>query len=93
MGLLKFSDLPVNPLVGARWKTFKEIVKGRKVEKGWKGKYYLTKGICAILSTLCYFEDKKYEEISELVGTSIGALKASYHIAVEKITTFIKSKE
>ena len=42
---------------------------------------------------LKYFEDKKYEEISELVGTSIGALKASYHIAVEKITNFIKSKE
>ena len=38
-------------------------------------------------------EDKKYEEISELVGTSIGALKASYHIAVEKITNFIKTKE
>lgn len=40
-----------------------------------------------------YFEEKKYEEISELVGTSIGALKASYHIAVEKITSFIKMKE
>lgn len=40
-----------------------------------------------------YFEDRKYEEISELVGTSVGALKASYHIAVEKITFFIKSKE
>ena len=63
MGLLKFSDLPVNPLVGARWKTFKKIVEGRKIEKGWKGKYYLTKGICAILSTLCYFEDKKYKKL------------------------------
>ena len=42
---------------------------------------------------LKYFEDKKYEEISELVGTSIGALKASYHIAEEKITNFIKTKE
>ena len=40
-----------------------------------------------------YFEDRKYEEISELVGTSIGALKASYHIAVEKISNFIKAKE
>lgn len=40
-----------------------------------------------------YFEDLKYEEISELVGTSVGALKASYHIAVEKVTNFIKSKE
>ena len=33
-----------------------------------------------------YFEEQKYEDISELVGTSVGALKASYHIAVEKIT-------
>lgn len=40
-----------------------------------------------------YFEDRKYEEISELVGTSVGALKASYHIAVEKITNFLRQKE
>lgn len=40
-----------------------------------------------------YFEDRKYEEISELVGTSVGALKASYHIAVEKITNFLRLKE
>jgi RNA polymerase sigma-70 factor (ECF subfamily) len=40
-----------------------------------------------------YFEDRKYEEISEIVGTSVGALKASYHIAVEKITNFLKLKE
>lgn len=40
-----------------------------------------------------YFEDKKYEEISSIVGTSVGALKASYHIAVEKITNFVKLKE
>jgi RNA polymerase sigma-70 factor (ECF subfamily) len=38
-----------------------------------------------------YFEDKKYEEISELAGTSVGALKASYHIAVEKITRFFNA--
>jgi len=37
-----------------------------------------------------YFEDKKYEEISGLVGTSVGALKASYHIAVKKITDFFR---
>ena len=40
-----------------------------------------------------YFEEKKYEEISDIVGTSIGALKATYHIAVEKITKYIKTKE
>jgi RNA polymerase sigma factor (sigma-70 family) len=36
-----------------------------------------------------YFEDLKYEEISEIVGTSVGALKASYHHAVKKIEAFV----
>jgi RNA polymerase sigma-70 factor (ECF subfamily) len=38
-----------------------------------------------------YFEDLKYEEISEIVGTSVGALKASYHHAVKKIEEYINS--
>lgn len=33
-----------------------------------------------------YFDDLKYEKISEILGTSVGALKASYHHAVKKIT-------
>ena len=37
-----------------------------------------------------YFEDMKYEEMSELLGTSVGALKASYHIAVKKIESFLE---
>ncbi|MDP2338108.1 MAG: sigma-70 family RNA polymerase sigma factor [Bacteroidota bacterium] len=32
-----------------------------------------------------YFDDLKYEEISAILGTSVGALKASFHIAVKKI--------
>lgn len=40
-----------------------------------------------------YFEEKKYEEISSIVGTSVGALKASFHIAMEKITNFIKARQ
>lgn len=36
-----------------------------------------------------YFEELKYEEISEIVGTSIGALKASYHHAVKKIEAIV----
>ncbi len=36
-----------------------------------------------------YFEELKYEEISDIVGTSVGALKASYHIAVKKIEEYI----
>ena len=38
-----------------------------------------------------YFEELKYEEISEIVGTSVGALKASYHHAVKKIEDFMKT--
>lgn len=36
-----------------------------------------------------YFEDMKYEDISEALGTSVGALKASYHHAVKKIEDYI----
>lgn len=36
-----------------------------------------------------YFEELKYEEISEILGTSVGALKASYHYAVKKIEAFV----
>jgi len=32
-----------------------------------------------------YFQDMKYEEISEVLGTSVGSLKASYHHARKKI--------
>lgn len=38
-----------------------------------------------------YFEEMKYEEISDVLETSVGALKASYHIAVKKIEQFIKN--
>lgn len=38
-----------------------------------------------------YFEDMKYEEISEILGTSVGALKASYHHAVRKIEDYFKN--
>lgn len=37
-----------------------------------------------------YFQEMKYDDISEILGTSIGALKASYHHAVQKITTFFE---
>lgn len=36
-----------------------------------------------------YFDDLKYEEISEILGTSVGGLKASFHIAVKKIEDYL----
>lgn len=38
-----------------------------------------------LIFNMKYFDDLKYEEISEILGTSVGALKASFHIAVKKI--------
>ena len=37
-----------------------------------------------------YFDELKYEEISEILETSVGALKASYHLAVKKLETYLK---
>lgn len=38
-----------------------------------------------------YFDEMKYEEIAEITGTSVGALKASYHLAVKKIEQILQS--
>lgn len=37
-----------------------------------------------------YYDALKYDEIEEILGTSVGALKASYHHAVKKIEEFLK---
>lgn len=42
---------------------------------------------------LRYFDEMKYSDISQMLNTSEGALKASYHIAVKKITEFFKSRD
>jgi RNA polymerase sigma-70 factor (ECF subfamily) len=39
-----------------------------------------------------YFEEIKYEDLSEILGTSVGALKASYHHAVKKIEEFMTTR-
>lgn len=46
-----------------------------------------------VVFNMKYFEGLKYEDMSELLDTSVGALKASYHHAVKKIEDFFKSKE
>lgn len=42
---------------------------------------------------LKYYEDMKYSEISKILNTSEGALKASYHLAVKKITEFFHQND
>lgn len=44
-----------------------------------------------IVFNMKYFDEMKYEDISEILETSVGALKASYHHAVKKIEDFLLS--
>lgn len=40
-----------------------------------------------------YYDEMSYDEMSAILETSVGALKASYHFAVEKITAYMKKVE
>ena len=40
-----------------------------------------------------YFQEMKYEDISDIMGTTVGALKASYHHAVKKIEDFFNMRD
>ena len=40
-----------------------------------------------------YYDEMPYEEMSEILGTSVGALKASYHLAAKKIEKFFAEED
>lgn len=42
-----------------------------------------------LVFTMRYFDEMKYEEMSEILGTTVGALKASYHHAAKKVEEFL----
>lgn len=42
---------------------------------------------------LRYYDEMKYSDMSRMLGTSEGSLKASYHIAVQKITAFFNQHD
>lgn len=63
MGLLEFNKLPINTLVGADWKTFKQITAGRDIDPAYKGKYRLTKAVCRLLATLKPLQDRRFEKL------------------------------
>jgi RNA polymerase sigma factor (sigma-70 family) len=43
-----------------------------------------------VVFNLRYYDEMPYEKMSEVLGTSEGALKASYHHAVKKVEAFLK---
>ncbi|MCD8301865.1 MAG: sulfotransferase [Prevotellaceae bacterium] len=63
MGLLEFSKLPVNTLVGADWKTFKELTAGQHIASDKRGKYLLTRAICRLLSLAVPLQDRKFRKL------------------------------
>ncbi len=63
MGLLEFNKLPINTLVGADWDTFRKITNGRDIDKDYRRKYYLTKGVCRLLSLLKPLQDSRYNKL------------------------------
>lgn len=46
-----------------------------------------------IVFNMKYFDDMKYEDMSEILETSVGALKASFHHAVKKIEDHLKNRD
>ena len=48
MGLLEFNKLPINTLVGADWKTFKDITGGRDIGAAYKGRQKLSAACCPL---------------------------------------------
>lgn len=45
-----------------------------------------------IVFNMRYFDEMKYEDMSDILETSVGALKASYHHAVKKIEEFLSTE-
>lgn len=66
---------------------------------GDKGQALLQEAIASLpdvqrtVFTLRYYDSMKYSEMSEVLGTSEGGLKASYHVAVQKIRDYLKRFE
>lgn len=46
-----------------------------------------------IVFNMKYFDEMKYEDMSAILGTSVGALKASYHLAVKKIEQYFNDND
>ena len=64
--------------------------KGEEIEKKLQQAILTLPEKQRIVFNMKYFEDMKYDDMAEVLDTSVGALKASYHHAVKKIEEFLK---
>lgn len=63
MGLLQFDKLPVTPLIGADWSTFKATTAGQPVDAAFRTKYRMTRVLCRLLSTLTPIQERRYQKL------------------------------
>lgn len=66
---------------------------GNEIEKKFQQAVHNLPEKQRIIFNLKYYQELKYEDISQIMGTSIGALKASYHHAVKKIKNFFEDND
>jgi len=68
------------------------LISGDEIEKKLQRAILCLPDKQRLVFNLKYFEDMGYEDMSNITGTSVGALKASYHHAVKKIENDLKSE-
>ncbi len=61
------------------------LVSGNEISRKLQKAVLMLPAKQRLVFNMKYFDSMKYEEISAVLGTSVGALKASYHLAVKKI--------
>lgn len=65
--------------------------KGEEIEKKLEKAILTLPDKQRVVFNMRYYDETPYEEMSEILETSVGALKASYHHAVKKIEEFLKN--
>ena len=76
MGLLEFNKLPINTLVGADWKTFKDITGGRDIGAAYKGSEVSGAVNQAVGEALTYYLEEHPKEAKQIVDKVILAATA-----------------
>lgn len=77
---------------------FMDNIKSDTFFEGDKAQELLQKAILnlpekqRLVFNMRYFDEVKYEEMSDILNTSVGALKASYHHAAKKVELFLKEE-
>ena len=68
------------------------MVSGKKIEKELQKALLTIPDKQRLVFNMKYFDDMPYKEISAILNVSIGGLKASYHLAVKKVSRFIEAE-